>query len=97
MKKFLLGSLLALTTITSALGCWFTSYNFQENYIAGINNFISHFNKSTTIESAQYSNNMYADLPLTVWIKIAPRVDENGNGHLITKAVLQYRIKKGNR
>ena len=100
MKKFLLGSLLALTTITTALGCWFTQLNFNRSYIAGVNNFISHVENPDNVNNVSYKNYQFVDLPITVWVKIAPRyIDENENVNdrrvdLIETAILQYRIKK---
>ena len=100
MKKFLLGSILALTTITSALGCWFTQLNFNRSYIAGVNNFITHVENPDNFDLVRYKNYQYVDLPITVWVKIAPRyIDENENVNdrrvdLIETAILEYRIKK---
>ena len=101
MKKFLLGSLLALTTLTTAFCCWFTSENFNGNYIHGVNNFVPHYEETLNINSAVYKNwgsnntsQCVVDLPLTIWVKVSPRKINNNNYALITKAVLQYKTKK---
>ena len=101
MKKFLLGSLLALTTLTTAFCCWFTSENFNGNYIHGVNNFVSHYEETSNINSAVYKNwgpngaaasQCVVDLPLTVWVKVSPRKTDNNNYAIITIAKLQYKI-----
>jgi len=97
MKKFLLGAALTMCTIASTFACWFTELNYNTNYIAGFNNYVSHYVTASTKSSATYTNNMSVDLPLTVWIKVSSRsADQQGESNLeseIKTAKLQYRVK----
>lgn len=101
MKKFLLTSLLTLTTIATSFCCWFTTDNFNRNYIYGVNNLVLHYFDNVNITNVTFQNysantptQCVVDLPLTVWVKIQPRIIENmGTESFITKAVLQYKTK----
>lgn len=102
-KKFIIASLFLLTSVQA---CWWTSFSYDNNYIYAVNNFKIHYLAPNTTDSRDpdaaantsgsnqvYKNNMYVDLPITVYVKI------NSDNTLaasnpITKAVLQYRIKR---
>lgn len=81
IKKILIAVLAAVTYTASA--CWFSQDNFEGNYIAGINNYLAHYDGA----GANYTNGVQAAMPFTVWVKIAPR-----DGNRITTAVMQYKV-----
>jgi len=92
MKKIFL--ILMLAGLQS-FGCWFTQDNFNNNYIAWINNRQIHYTPETTLASAVYYNNMGVSLPMTVYVKVSPRFpDQEGEtgDQPITTAILQYKI-----
>ena len=76
MKKFLLSSLLVITTFTSTFACWFTKENINNAYIAGVNFFQSHYDANNTVSSVNdlvFRNDISVSLPLAVWFKVSPR------------------------
>lgn len=87
MKKFLLSSLLVITTFTSTFACWFTKENINNAYIAGVNFFKPHYeevilngttratnsNDREWAKNLSFTNNIPVSLPLTVWFKVSPR------------------------
>ena len=79
IKKLLIAALTAVAISASA--CWLSQDNFDGNYIAGINNYLAHY------DGATYINGVQAAMPFTVWVKIAPR-----DGNRITTAMLQYKV-----
>ena len=83
IKKLLIAALTAVAISASA--CWLSQDNFDGNYIAGINNYLTHFEQ--TAEESCYLNGVQAAMPFTVWVKIAPR-----DGNRITTAMLQYKV-----
>lgn len=89
MKRFFI-SLLTCFTITS-LACWFTEGDFNKDYIAGANNYFSHYTAASTFDEAIYNNDYYIALPLTVFVKVAPISESYGKEILLTKAILQYK------
>jgi len=95
-KRILYATLFALLSFT-VLACWFTQANYNYNYIAGLNNYMVHYNPSAIgITNAVYYNNMIVDIPITVWVKIGKRYpDQPGEEEIdkpIKSAKLQYRI-----
>lgn len=93
--KTLLAAALAAVTLNS-FACWFTSDNFNGNYIAGVNNYTAHYTQVDGIANATYYNGQTVDLPLTVFVKVSPRYpDQSGESSgekPIVKAVLQYKV-----
>lgn len=94
MRKILTTILLFASLAVSA--CWFTSANFNNTYIAGINNFFAHYIEAESINQAIYHNGMTVAMPLTVWVKVSDReADQQGEAagtKPIVRAMLQYRI-----
>ena len=94
MKKLLTTILLFASLAVSA--CWFTEANFNSVYIAGVNNYISHYEETDNLAAATYYNGQSVALPLTVWVKVSPRMaDQQGEAagaKDVIRAVLQYKI-----
>lgn len=90
MKIWLIASLSFLTVACSA--CWFTAENFNRDYIAGVNNYVAHYDETSDFNDAIYYNGLQVSLPLTVWVKVGPRKNSLGEYMPIVKAVLQYKI-----
>lgn len=73
MKTFKHLIILSLLTFNvSVFACWFTEENFNKTYIAGVNNYFAHYNISTSITNARYSNGMTVSSPLDVLVCINP-------------------------
>ncbi|MFA6719284.1 MAG: hypothetical protein WCS15_09390 [Prevotella sp.] len=89
MKKLLVSTFLVAAI---ACACWFTQANFNSNYIAGVNNYFSHYNEATTVEGAVYHNGQSVSMPLTVFVKISHRTGDDSTSNPITTAALQYKI-----
>ena len=94
MKK-----LFATIFLLSALlvrACWFTSANFNAVYISGVNNYILHYDEVQDIASATYHNGQTVAMPITVWVKVSPRIaDQEGEAagtKAIVRVALQYKI-----
>lgn len=83
MKKTIFSFLFLAALACQA--CWFTSENFNGNYIAGVNNYIEHYTPAAAMVDAVYLNNQLCSMPLTVYVKVSPIAGK------ITEAVLQYR------
>ena len=94
MKK-LISSIFLLTAI-ALNACWFTEANFNAVYIAGVNNYISHNEETDNLAAATYHNGQTVALPLTVWVKVSPRMaDQQGEAagtKDVVRAVLQYKV-----
>ena len=94
--KTILASILLATA--SAFACWFTADNFNGNYIAGVNNYAPHYAEAATIAEATYRNGQGVALPLTVFIKVHRRANdqegEQSGFSEVTKATLQYRVRR---
>ena len=94
MKKILCSIIVCTAALASA--CWFTDSNYNGNYIAGVNNFVSHYTPATTFSQALYHNGGTVSLPLTVYVKLSPRLpDQEGeteDSKPIVKAILQYKV-----
>lgn len=92
--KQLLLSLLLTTAIVSA--CWFTDTNFNGTYIAGVNNYFAHYTETGAIENAVYYNGQTVAMPITVFVKVTPRIadqpGETPGPKDLTRALLQYKI-----
>lgn len=91
--------LFATIFLLSALlvrACWFTSANFNAVYISGVNNYISHYDEVQDIQSATYHNGQTVAMPITVWVKVSPRIaDQEGEAagtKEIVRVALQYKI-----
>ena len=91
MNKIKLTAMSLFMATLTALSCWWTTLNYNGNYIAGVNNFQTHYSESSSIEDAIYHNGMYVALPLTVYVKVSPLEDGSSP---ITRAVLQYRVRR---
>jgi len=89
IRQIILGVLLAAALSTFA--CWFTSDNYDGNYIAGVNNFQEHYTEGQSFQNAEYHNNRYVALPITVYVKVH---SINNETPTITRAVLQYRVRR---
>jgi hypothetical protein len=80
----------------AAWSCWFTSSNFNACYIAGVNNYFSHYTEAESINAATYHNGQTVAMPITVFVKASPRFgDEDGEvagAKEIIRAILQYKI-----
>jgi hypothetical protein len=94
MKKLLTTILLFVSLAASA--CWFTLANFNAVYISGVNNYVSHYEEVGDIQSATYHNGQVVAMPLTVWVRVSPRLaDQEGEPagtKQIVRAVLQYKV-----
>ncbi len=94
LKTFLVGALSALAVAAHA--CWFTADNFNACYIAGVNNYISHYAPAENIGAAEYQNGQTVDSPITVWVKVSDRfADQEGESpgnKAVIRAVLQYKV-----
>lgn len=94
MKK-LFSSIFLLTAFTLS-ACWFTEANFNAVYIAGVNNYVSHYDETDNFNSVIYYNGQSVALPLTVWVKVSPRIADQAGEAAGTKdvirAVLQYKV-----
>jgi hypothetical protein len=92
--KQLLTTLLLTTAIASA--CWFTTSNFNKTYIAGVNNYFAHYTETAYIQDAIFYNGQTVAMPLTVFVKVSPRIaDQPGESpgtSKLTRAILQYKI-----
>lgn len=88
MKKIF--TTLALAAVTLVQACWFTTENYNGNYIQGVNANVLHYNPTNAFSSARYINNVTASLPITVYIKLGPRAQDTPN---IQVAKLQYKVK----
>ena len=97
MRK-LFCSLAAMFAAAALQACWFTTDNFDGNFIAGVNNYCAHFNGAASLAAAVYYNGGPVSLPLTVYVKLSPRVpDQPGESSAkpILTATLQYKVKHG--
>lgn len=90
MKSLFAALLIGIASVASA--CWFTAENFNRDYIAGVNNYFVHYDETTNIANATYRNGSSVSLPITVWVKVGPRMNSDGQLMAIQKAVLQYKI-----
>ena len=97
IKTFLTSFAVMVSVAASA--CWFTTNNFENNYIAGVNSYQAHYvpnSANGNVENAQYKNGLKVSLPLTVYVKVSPRqgdqAGEIAGDKPITKAVLQYKV-----
>ena len=111
-KKYFTNIVIILLISTSNLfSCWFTNENFENLYLAGVNYFVKHYINQTdgSFSTAKYINgpiennmvNSYysVSLPLTVWVKISPRVvyvNNIKNVYNIRRAELYYKIIPNN-
>lgn len=97
MKKFLTS--LVLTSALLVQACWFTTENFNGNYIAGANNFVEHYTPVESINSAVYHNGGSVSLPLTVYVRIteskSTQQGQTVSGQ-VQIAILQYKVKHNN-
>lgn len=84
-----IGILFALVSLP-ALACWFTEEDFNNNYIAGANNYVAHYTQVVSINDAVYYNGMEVAMPITLFVKVSPR--DGTASTKITRAVLQYKI-----
>lgn len=89
MKKFFISVLSCLAI--SSFACWFTEGNFNKDYIAGANNYFTHYTQVGTFSDAKYINDHSIALPLTVFVKVAPISELDGKEILLTQAILQYK------
>ena len=89
LKKYFVLSLLCCASVVS-LGCWFTEDDFNNNYIAGANNYVAHYTPVASINDVVYYNGMDVAMPITLFVKVSPR--DGTSSTKITKAVLQYKI-----
>lgn len=100
MLKKMLMTAAAMVVSASCFACWFTESNFNATYIASVNGKHSHYTPANTIEAATYHNGMNVDLPITVQVKVSPRIaDQAGETEglkPVTTAVLQYKIVRQN-
>ena len=97
MKKILTSLMLTATIMVQA--CWFTSENFNGNYIAGVNNFIEHYTPVSSFSSAIYHNGGSASLPLTVYVRVTESKLTSQQGTVLGQiqiAILQYKVKHNN-
>ncbi len=98
MKNVFVKSLLVCVLASVNLfACWFTTDNFDNNYIAGVNNFVAHFIEGDASQTqAQYINGSYVALPLTPYVKIKPRVPDTSADNLrdtsIKCVIFRYRV-----
>lgn len=98
MKNVFVKSLLVCVLASANLfACWFTDDNFDQNYIAGVNNFVAHFIEGDATKSqAQYVNGGFVALPITPFVKIKPRVpdqtDDNLRDTSIKCVIFRYRV-----
>lgn len=95
MKKSIamLFTLCACVTHACWVGAQGILYNPHEYYIAGINNYIVHYDEQVP---GVYSNCVDAAMPITVFIKTAPTTTTDSPDYsamgTITRALLQYKI-----
>lgn len=94
--KTILAAALAAVSLSS-WACWFTTDNFNSNYIAGVNNYSAHYSRADALSGAVYRNGQSVALPLTVLVKVSPRYpDQTGEAagaKPVIKAILQYKVK----
>lgn len=91
MNRLKLITSVVFATALSVMACWWTGLSYNYSYISGVNNFQEHYVESVSFEQAEYHNSVSVALPLTVYVK-AHHVDSSTA--TITKAVLQYRVKR---
>lgn len=91
MNKLRTMAAVLFATVATTFACWWTDLNYNYNYISGVNNFQDHYVEAASFEQAQYLNNVSVSLPLTVYVKVH-QIDSSDI--TITKAVLQYRVKR---
>lgn len=94
MKK-LLAAIASTFFLVTANACWINEENFNGCYLAGVNNYVAHYTEVSELEDAVWKNGQQVSLPITVWVKVGPRVNSDGELMPIIKAVLQYRILPG--
>lgn len=87
MKK--IASLVLLIVGLSSYACWFSSADFKNNYIAGVNNYEVHYTPGSSANSAVYYNGQEVSFPLTVYVKTAPRAGTDK----VVVAILQYKVE----
>jgi hypothetical protein len=94
MKRLLSSVFLMASLLASA--CWFTEANFNTTYIAGVNNYFSHYEEAESLAESEYNNGQVVAMPITVWVKVSPRIadqpGEPAGAKDITRAVLQYKV-----
>ena len=104
MNKLKTLFLVCLMTAVSASACWWTRIGLANgNYIAGLNNWIEHFNGEQDYEHAEFMNGMQCALPITAYVGInqlaTQGTDPEHPDQLVlrnvTQAILQYRVKRG--
>ena len=75
---------------------YFTAANFNSVYIAGLNDTAVHYEEAENLTSAVYYNGQPVAMPITVWVKVSPRLaDQPGEAEgpkPILRAMLQYKI-----
>lgn len=100
IKKLILSTIFSSGFAISSFACWFTESNFNATYIASVNGKHVHYTPANTIQQATYHNGLSVDLPITVQIKVSPRIaDQTGEVEglkPIRTAILQYKIIKQN-
>ena len=78
-----------LTATLPLIACWYTEERYNLCYIAGVNNEYTHYTETNWGTAyATYYNGHSVSFPLTVYVKL------HNDGNNITKAVLQYRVKR---
>lgn len=87
MKKLV--SLALLVTCLVSQACWFSDTDFNNNYIAGVNNYTVHYRQASSANAVSYLNGQEVSFPLTVYVKTAPRAGQND----VVVAVLQYKVE----
>jgi len=89
-----LGKLFILPFLIAAMAqaCWFTEANFNATYIAGVNNYTSHYEEASTVTGATYTNGQSVSMPITVFVKVSPRIGDDSTSNPITTATLQYKV-----